>query len=70
MFSGVPLPSKKERLILWPKAYNCIQSDGLVVVEALRRALPRIGKFKLLATAAMPDVEYWFREFWGPMGIA
>lgn len=68
MFSGVPLPSKKERLILWPKAYNCIQSDGLVVVEALRRALPRIGKFKLLATAAMPDVEYWFREFLGAYG--
>lgn len=63
IFSNVPLPSKKERLILWPKAYNCIQSDGLVVVEALRRALPRVGAFRLLATAAMPDVEYWFREY-------
>jgi glycosyltransferase involved in cell wall biosynthesis len=68
MFSGAPLPSIKERLILWPKAYNCIQSDGLVVVEALRRALPRIGEFQLLATAAMPDVEYWFREFLGSYG--
>lgn len=68
IFNGVPLPSKKERLILWPKAYNCIQSDGFVVVEALRRALPRVGRFRLLATAAMPDVEYWFREYLGSYG--
>lgn len=68
IFSGAPLPSKKERLILWPKAYNCIQSDGFVVVEALRRALPRVGRFRLLATAAMPDVEYWFREYLGGFG--
>lgn len=63
LFEGMPLPSQKERLILWPKAYNCIQSDGLVVVEALRLALPHIGKFRLIATAATPDVEYWFNEF-------
>lgn len=63
MFAGVPLPSQKERIILWPKAYNCIQSDGLAVVEALRLALPRLGDFRLIATAAMPDVEYWFKTF-------
>ena len=68
MFRDALLPSKKVRLILWPKAYNCIQSDGLVVVEALRRALPRVGRFRLLATAAMPDVEYWFREYLGSYG--
>jgi len=64
----VPLPSQKERLILWPKAYNCIQSDGMVVVEALRLALPRIGKFRLIATAATPDVEYWFNDFLSAYG--
>lgn len=68
LFDDVPLPSKKERLILWPKAYNCIQSDGMVVLEALRLALPRIGKFRLIATAATPDVEYWFNEFFGHYG--
>lgn len=68
MFREVPLPSKKEPLILWPKAYNCIQSDGLVVVEALRRALPQLGNFKLVATAAIPEVEYWFKEFLGGYG--
>lgn len=68
MFEGVPLPSQKERLILWPKAYNCIQSDGLAVVEALRLALPRIGEFRLIATASIPDVEYWFNTFLGSYG--
>lgn len=63
IFVNVPLPSKKERIILWPKAYNCIQSDGLVVVEALRLALPHIGNFRLIATAITPDVEYWLKDF-------
>jgi len=67
-FKDINLPSKKERLIIWPKAYNCIQSDGLVVVEALRLSLPRLGQFRLVATAAMPDVEYWFREYLGSYG--
>lgn len=62
-FEDVVAPSKKERIIIWPKAYNCIQSDGFAVVEALRLALPRIKNFRLLAFAAMPDVEYWFREY-------
>jgi hypothetical protein len=43
IFDGVLLPSQKERLILWPKAYNCIQSDGFAVIEGLRLALPYIG---------------------------
>ena len=68
MFDGVPLPSRKERLIIWPKAYNFIQSDGMAVVEALRLALPHIGEFHLVATAASPDVEYWFNTFLGNYG--
>ena len=68
IFEGAPLPSHKERLILWPKAYNCIQSDGLAVVEALRLALPQLGDFRLIATAATPDVEYWFNTFLGAYG--
>ncbi|MBU7583453.1 MAG: glycosyltransferase family 4 protein [Nostoc sp. TH1S01] len=68
IFDGVPLPSQKERLILWPKAYNCIQSDGFTVVEALRLALPHIGKFRLVATAATTDVEYWFNTLLNDYG--
>jgi hypothetical protein len=68
IFDGVLLPSQKERLILWPKAYNCIQSDGFAVIEGLRLALPYIGDFKLIATAAIPDVEYWFNKFLGDYG--
>lgn len=67
-FGEVPLPSQKERLILWPKAYNCIQSDGMAVLEALRLALPYIGDFHLIATAAIPDVEYWFNDMLGIYG--
>ncbi|MFM7365113.1 MAG: glycosyltransferase family 4 protein [Cuspidothrix sp.] len=68
IFDGVLLPSQKERLILWPKAYNCIQSDGFTVIEGLRLALPYIGDFKLIATAAIPDVEYWFNKLLGDYG--
>ncbi len=68
MFDDVPLPSCKERLIIWPKAYNFIQSDGMAVVEALRLALPHIGEFHLVATAASPDVEYWLNTFLGNYG--
>lgn len=73
LFGGVPLPSQKEPLILWPKAYNCIQSDGLTVVEALKLALPKLEKFKiknfrLVATAAVVDIEYWLKETLGHYG--
>lgn len=65
-YAGGPPPSQKQRIILWPKAYTCIQSDGLAVVEALRRALPRILPCRIIATAATPDVEYWFRALLEP----
>ena len=40
----------------------------MVVLEALRLALPRIGNFRLIATAADPDVEYWFNDMLGIYG--
>jgi glycosyltransferase involved in cell wall biosynthesis len=61
-FKDVRSPSKKERVILWPKAYTCIQSDGLVVIEAIRRALPDVGDFRLVVTATTPEVDYWIRD--------
>jgi len=66
LFEGYPQPSQKERLILWPKAYTCMYSDGLPVVEALRRALPNILPCRVIATAATSDVEYWFRTMLEP----
>lgn len=62
-FASTNPPSKKEQMILWPKAYNCIQSDGFVVIEGLRRAiLKNKTKIKIIATAAMPDVTYWLKQ--------
>lgn len=61
-FKDTRSPSKKERIILWPKAYTCIQSDGLVVIEAIRRALPDVGDFRLVVTATTPEVDYWIRD--------
>ena len=62
-------PSRKGRVILWPKAYNCIQSDGLAVVEGLRLAKLQLGEFTLISTAVTQDVGYWIREMLQGDGI-
>ena len=62
-FAGTPLPSKKEPILLWPKAYNCIQSDGFVVIEGIKRALQRMPeKIHIVATATTPEIKYWLRQ--------
>jgi glycosyltransferase involved in cell wall biosynthesis len=66
MFADVPLPSKKEQLILWPKAYFFIQSDGLPVARALQSVLANLPEARLVATAAVGEVEYWLRKFLAP----
>lgn len=55
-------PSKRNRTIIWPKAYTCIQSDGFSVLEGLRLALSHVEGITLLAYACTPDIEYWMRE--------
>jgi hypothetical protein len=63
VFDGVPLPSQKEPLIVWPKGYFFIQSDGMPVVEALRLAMPRMPQAKVVVTAASIEVSFWLKRF-------
>lgn len=53
-------PSQRERIILWPKAYNCAQTTAYPVLEALRLAWDRIGPFRLVVTAVcQEEVRLW-----------
>lgn len=62
-------PSRRERLVVWPKAYFCIQSDGLPVIEGIRRAWPHIRPCRVVATAATPEVAFWTKHLLGSEGI-
>ena len=54
-------PSYRERLILWPKAYECPWSKALPVLEAIRVAWERIRPCSIYMTAAIQDEVYqWF----------
>jgi glycosyltransferase involved in cell wall biosynthesis len=54
-------PSHRERLILWPKAYECPWSNALPVLEAIRVAWERIRPCSIYMTAAVQDEVYqWF----------
>jgi len=62
-FDGIPLPSQKEPLIVWPKGHFFIQSDGMPVVEALRLAIPRMPQARIVVTAASTEVSFWLKRF-------
>jgi len=54
-------PSRRERLILWPKAYESPWSKALPVLEAIRIAWERIRPCSIYMTAAVQDEVYqWF----------
>lgn len=57
----VVLPSRKERLILWPKAYESPWSKALPVMEALVLAWEEIKPCRVYMTASTPETETWFR---------
>ena len=57
----IVLPSKKERLILWPKAYESLWSKALPVLEAITLAWDEIKPCKIYMTASIPETEIWFR---------
>lgn len=61
-FSGARnvMPSQRERIILWPKAYNCPWSVALPVYEALKIAWDRIKPCKIHMLAMTPDARMWF----------
>ncbi len=55
------LPSKRERIVIWPKAYESPQSKALPVLEALRTAWDRIEPCKVIMTAAIQEeVRIWY----------
>ena len=55
------LPSQRERLILWPKAYDCIWSLALPVFEALRIAWERIRPCRIVMLCMTTETtKMWF----------
>jgi len=56
----IVLPSKKERIILWPKAYESLWSKALPVMEALTSAWNEIKPCRIYMTASTPETETWF----------
>jgi glycosyl transferase family 1 len=56
---GLQPPSKRQRLILWPKAYESPWSKALPVLEALRLAWPEIAPCELHLLVAGPEVRAW-----------
>ena len=57
---NIVLPSKKERLILWPKAYESPWSKALPVMEAFGLAWNAIKPCEIYITASTPETETWF----------
>ncbi len=57
---NILLPSKKERIILWPKAYESLWSKALPVMEAIKIAWKDIRPCKIYMTATVPETETWF----------
>ena len=55
-------PSKRERLILWPKAYDCEWSSALPVFEALKIAWARIKPCRIVMLWMTTETtKMWFK---------
>jgi glycosyltransferase involved in cell wall biosynthesis len=54
------MPSQRERIILWTKAYNCQWSQALPVFEAIKIAWDRIKPCTIHMLAMPPDVRMWY----------
>ena len=54
------IPSKRERIILWPKAYDCIWSKGVPVIAAIQSAWERIYPCEIYMLAISPEIYQWF----------
>jgi glycosyltransferase involved in cell wall biosynthesis len=52
-------PSKRERIVLWPKAYESRWSKGLPVLEAIRAAWDSIKPCEIYFLAADQEVKSW-----------
>ncbi len=56
-------PSKRDRVILWPKAYESKWSKALPVLDALKLAWDSIKPCKIILTATGSEVEEWLYTF-------
>ena len=56
-------PSLRERLILFPKAYECMWSKALPVFEGILLAWDKIQPCKIIMTAMDEESMSWFRTF-------
>lgn len=54
------LPSKRERIIVWPKTYECPWSKALPVFEALKLAWDRIKPCTIYMLTVNPEAKMWF----------
>ncbi len=59
-FAEMILPSKRDRIILWPKAYESQWSKALPVLEAIQAAWDKIRPCEIYMLAMSPDVYEWF----------
>ncbi len=57
---GTVFPSQRERIILWPKAYESQWSKALPVLEAIKMAWNKIQPCEIYFLAMTPDVKEWF----------
>lgn len=53
-------PSERERIILWPKAYESQWSKAMPVLEAIRLAWDKIQPCETCMLAMTPEVREWF----------
>lgn len=61
--AGTKPPSERERIILWPKAYETLSSKGIPVMEAIGLAWDDIAPCKILFTwVVQAEMRMWFRE--------
>jgi len=54
------LPSERERIILWPKAYESQWSKALPVLDAIQIAWERIKPCEIYMLAMSPDIYEWY----------
>jgi len=56
---NIVLPSRRQRAIFWPKAYETIWSKALPVIEAIKLAWDRIKPCVIYITATNSETEAW-----------
>lgn len=57
--SSMTAPSRRERMIVWPKAYECQWSKALPVLEAIQTAWKQTKPFEIHMLAFTRDVQEW-----------